>query len=211
MAFRSVRMRLFNMTSNTLRKTEDHLDHGEYVDSFGLPETIVPDQLAEWQAESKDLSVLTGTEGNVDYQVDDRGDKIHLEWTNPAVGNTFFGYGRPFQADGSPSADFVFFTLHFFVPGVVDPDPGQDPPVFAGTQGDIGPDAGTGVILPFPSQEGLKPHAWFDIGIRNKREPVSLRRWLKAVGIDPSLGLRAFKLKKISLRQLVELPPENTG
>ena len=201
MAFRSVRMRLFNMTSNTLTKVADQLNHGEY--SFAPPATIVQGQRAEWQAESEDSTFLVGTVGNVDYRVDGRGDRIKMGWDNSAVGPTRFPVS--IEADGRPS-DFVFFTLHLAIRGDVDPDPGQDPPVFAVTQGDIGPDAGTGLILPFPGQKNPQPHAWFDIGVRNRREPVDVGRWLRALGIDPSQGTEAILLKKVDVNQLINLP-----
>ncbi len=78
MAFRSIRMRLFNMTNNSLTKTADHLEHGIFTDPFSPPPTIIPDQLAEWRAESGgDIpligSIGTGTEGSVDYRVDGLG------------------------------------------------------------------------------------------------------------------------------------------
>src|SRR5258708_6694157 len=116
MAFRSVRMRLFNMTNNSLTKTADHLDHGIYTDPFSPPSTIMPDQLAEWRGESGgDIPIIgsigTGTQGTVDYRVDGPGDIVHFHWDNPAVGNTFFRF-TPTNANGGPS-DFVFFTLRF--------------------------------------------------------------------------------------------------
>ena len=47
MAFRSVRMRIFNMSGASLAKTGDQLDHGEFTDSFQPPETIAPNQPAD--------------------------------------------------------------------------------------------------------------------------------------------------------------------
>jgi hypothetical protein len=190
-------MRVFNMTSRSLTKIGDHLDHGEFTEPFFPPQTIVPDQRGEWRAES--AGILTGTEGSVDYQVEGRGDRIHLSWDNPTVGNTFFDFPTPTQG-GGPS-DFVFFPLHFAVRGDVEPDPGSDPPLIAVTQGDVG--GSTGIILPLPDQEKLKPHAFFEVGIRDKREPVSLQRWLKATSIG---SLSEILQKNVSFRQLVELP-----
>lgn len=207
MAFRSVRMRLFNMTNSSLIKIADHLEHGEFTNPFQPPTTILPDQMAEWRAESAgDIpiigSILTGTEGIVDYQVDGSADKVRFEWANPAVGNTFFGFPPPTQSNGTPS-DFVFFTIHFATDGSVEPDPVLEPRVFAVTQGDID---GAGIILPLPGQERISPHAWFDIGIRNKRDAVSVKRWLKALGIDPTQGIRTILLRKFSVKELIELP-----
>ena len=44
----------------------------------------------------------------------------------------------------------------------------------------------------------------FEVGLRDKKESVSIRRWFKAVDIDPRVGLKDFLLKHISVRQLVE-------
>jgi len=195
------------MTNSSLTKIADHLEHGEFTNSSQPPTIILPDQMAEWRAESAgDIpiigSILTGTEGSVSYQVDGSGDKVHLEWDNPAVGNTFFGFPPPLQTNGTPS-DFVFFTIHFATDGSVEPDPVLGPRVLAVTQGDTD---GAGIILPLPGQEAIKPHAWFDIGIRNRRDPVSVRRWLKALGIDPAQGIRTILLRKFSVKELIELP-----
>jgi hypothetical protein len=210
MSFRNVKMRVFNMTSHSLTKIAEHLEHGEFTDPFSPPDTIMPDQFGEWRAESAgDIpiigSILTGTEGSVDYQVDGREDRIHFEWTNPAVGNTFFGFPPPTQANGGPS-EFIFFPLHFGLVANVEPAPGSDPQVIAVTQGDIDATGDhIGLILPFPGQEDIKPHAFFDVGLRDKQEPVSIRRWFKAVGLDPKVGLKDFLLKHISFKQLIEL------
>jgi Aegerolysin len=204
MAFRSVRMELFNMTSDTLTKTSEKLDHGEFTNPFQPPQTISPGQLAEWRAESGGVipiigSIGTGTEGSVDYEVSGKGDRIRFEWDNPAVGNTFFRFSPPTRADGGPS-DFVFFATHIALDESVEPDPVFGAPVVAVTQGDIDDD---GVILPLPGQAGIKPHAWFDVGIRNRREPISVRTWLRAVGI-PRLG--DILIPHFSVRKLIELP-----
>ncbi|WP_448283008.1 hypothetical protein [Phormidesmis priestleyi] len=188
------------MTNSSLTKIADHLEHGEFTNPFQPPTIILPDQKAEWRAES--AGIFTGTEGSVDYQVDGSGDKVHFEWDNPAVGNTFFGFPPPTQTNGTPS-DFVFFTIHLATDGSVEPDPVLGPRVLAVTQGDTD---GAGIILPLPGQKGIKPHAWFDIGIRNKRDPVSVSRWLKALGIDPTQGIRTILLKKFSVKELIELP-----
>lgn len=208
MAFRSVRIRLFNMTSNTLTLTFTHLDHGIFTDQWFPPLTIAPDQLAQWRGESGggDIPIIgnigTGTEGNVDYKVDGLGDLIRFHWDNPAVGNTFFGFEAT-DAIGGPS-DLTFFTLHFAFDGSAEPPPGQLQPLFAVSQGDLD---GSGLIIPFPGQKEIKPHAWFDIGLRNKREPLNVRRWLKALGADPSQGLKVlFPGRSVDLKELAELP-----
>lgn len=195
------------MTNNSLTMDGDpQLDHGEFTDHFSPPPTIIPDQLAEWRAESGgDIPIIgaigTGTEGEVNYRVDGPGDKVTLQWDNPAVGNTFFGFTTANGNDG-PS-DFVFFYLHFAFNGAVEPPPGQLNPLIAVSQGDLD---GAGLIFPLPAQEHIKPHAWFDIGLRNKREPVSIGRWLKALGEDPSQGLKAIFLgRRVSVKELIEL------
>jgi hypothetical protein len=208
MAFRSVRMRVFNMTSSPLILTTPPgaLQHGRITKD--PPTVIDPDQFGEWEAESDgDIPIIgsigTGTEGSLTYSVNGHGDTIHLFWDNPAVGNTFFGYETPHGPGGGPSADFKFFTLHIARDGSVEPPPGEDGPLFAVTQGEV--DDG-GLIFPFPGQSGIKPHAWFDIGLRNTREPVNLRSWMKALGLDPNRGLSQITLKQFSVMQLVNLP-----
>ena len=49
------------------------------------PETIPPRSHAEFTSQSN--SPLTGTEGSVQYGVDDEGTVFHLEWSNPFVGD----------------------------------------------------------------------------------------------------------------------------
>jgi hypothetical protein len=205
MAFRSVRMELFNMTSDTLAKTSHHLDHGEFTNPFQPPQTIAPDQLADWRAESAgDIPIIgsigTGTEGSVDYEVIGRGDRIHFKWSNPAVGKTVFRFPPPTRADGGPS-DFMFFATGFAFDGSVEPDPVKGPRVIAVTQGDV--DNKDVIILPIPVGEPIFPHAHFGVGLRNRREPISVRRWLTAVNI-PHLG--DILLKNFSVRSLIELP-----
>jgi hypothetical protein len=206
MAFRSVRMALFNMTSDTLTKTRDHLDHGEFTNPFQPPQTISPDQLADWRAESAgDIPIIgsigTGTEGSVDYEVIGQGDLIHFGWSNPALGKTVFTFPPPHRADGSPS-DFVFFATSFALDESVEPDPVKGPRVIAVTQGDVDDN---GIILPIPVSSGgsIFPHAHFGVGLRNRREPISVRRWLGAVNI-PRLG--DILVKHFSVRSLIELP-----
>jgi hypothetical protein len=205
MAFRTVRIRLFNMTNNSLTMEGDHLDHGEFTDHFSPPPTIIPDQLAEWRAES--AGFMTGTEGEVTYTVDGTGDKVNLGWDNPAVGKTTFPYGITNANDG-PS-DFVFFTLHYAFDGSVERIPGEHTPLLVVTSGDL--NEGTEIILPVPVGQQSNPHAWCDLGIRNKREPVSVTRWFKALGLDPSQGLRTiFNIgdapNRIDVKELIELP-----
>ena len=105
MAFRSVRMRVFNMTTSRLILTgpPNPLQHGRITKD--PLEVINPDQFGEWEAESDgDIPIIgsvgTGTEGSLTYSVDGHGDTIHLFWDNPAVGNTFFGYETPHGAEG---------------------------------------------------------------------------------------------------------------
>lgn len=209
MAFREVRMRLFNMTSNTLLKINDHLDHGVFTDAFAPPPTIRSDELAEWRAESGgDIPIIgsigTGTEGNVDYRVEGRpGDVVRFHWDNPTIGNTFFGF-EVTDANGGLSSDFTFFALHFGFDGSVEPPPGQLNPLFAVSQGDLD---GSGLIIPVPGQERLNPHAWFDIGLHNRREPVSLRTWIRAIGEDPNRSLREiFGGRAVDVKELISLP-----
>lgn len=208
MAFRDVRMILFNMTNNSLTRVYEHLNHGIYTDPFSPPSTIVPDKRAEWRGESGgDIpiigSVLTGTEGSVDYGVDGPGDIVHFYWDNPAVGKTEFRFSTS-NVNGGPS-DFVFFALSFAYDGSVEPTPGQDPPLFAVTQGDA---QGQSLIFPIPVGQPILPHAIFLIGLRNKREPISVRRWLKAIDVDPPNGsLRAvFPGRRFNVKELIELP-----
>ena len=141
----------------------------------------MPDQLAEWRVESGGEGIpiidtfLQGTEGWVEYKIDSTGDKIRLGWDLPAVGRTGFPHSIT-GANGGPS-DFVWFTLHLAFDGSREPPPGQLNPLVAVVQGDL--NEGTELILPIPVGNHNDAHAWFDIGIRDIREPVSVRRWLK--------------------------------
>jgi hypothetical protein len=209
MAFRSVRMRVFNMTTSRLILTvpPGALQHGRVTKD--PPTLLDPDQFGEWEAESDgDIpiigSVATGTEGSLTYSVDGHGDTIHLFWDNPAVGPARFQHWTPHGPGGEElSADFKFFPLHIAIDESSEPPPGQDGPVIAVTEGDLDDD---GLILPFPGQRDPMPHAWFDIGLRNIHEPVNMRSWLKALGLDPNQGLSQIKLKQFSVMQLVDLP-----
>jgi hypothetical protein len=197
-------MELFNMTSDTLTKTSDHLVHGEFTNPFQPPQTISPDQLADWRAESAgDIPIIgsigTGTEGSVDYEVIGQGDRIHFEWSNPAVGKTVFSFPPPTRADGSPS-DFVFFATSFALDESVEPDPVKGPRVVAVTQRDLDDD---GIILPIPVGQPINPHALFGVGLRNRRKPISVRTWLRAVGIP---RLQDILSPHFSVRELIELP-----
>lgn len=209
MAFRSVRMELFNMTSHTLTKTREHLDHGEFTNPFQPPQTISPGQKVEWRAESGgDIPIIgsigTGTEGSVDYEVIGQGDRVHFGWSNPTIGKTVFTFPPPARADGSRPSDFVFFATAFAIDGSVEPDPVKGPRVFAVTQGNA--DNKDVIILPIPdspSGVSILPHAFFGIGLRNRREPISVRTWLRAVSIP---RLRDILIPHFSVRSLVELP-----
>jgi hypothetical protein len=97
----------------------------------------------------------------------------------------------------------VFFPLHLASDQSKEPDPGLGAPIVAVTQGD---DDDDGLILPLPGQETLRPHAWFAVGLRNRRDPISLRRWFRALDLDPAQGLRQLEIKHISVRTLLELP-----
>jgi hypothetical protein len=195
-------MRLFNMTSDPLVKISEHLDGGEFTNPFQPPQTILPGQFGEWRAESAGIG--TGTEGSVDYEVEGKGDRIHFGWDNPAVGKTTFPSTPPTRADGSPS-DYVFFAIHLGLDMSVEPDPVTGPQVVVVTQGDQDND---GVLLPIPfaGQGPASPHAFFGIGIRNRREPISLRSWFKALHLDLSQGLGQILIPHLSVRRLVELP-----
>ncbi|WP_405535291.1 hypothetical protein OG426_54930 (plasmid) [Streptomyces canus] len=144
---------------------------------------------------------MTGTEGKVTYRMPG-GESVTIGWANPAVGNTFFS----FQIADS-GGNFVFFSRHFAF------NPGEEPnaPLYVVTQGDMD---GSGQIIPLPFQEHLKPHAWFDIGIRDRREPVRLGRWLRSVGQNPSGGLRAIQNGRFNaknFRKLIAPPPDWNG
>jgi hypothetical protein len=207
MPFRTVRMTLFNMTNDSLDKTSDHLDHGAFTDPFQPPQEILPDQFGQWRAESDGVipilgSLLTGTDGSVDYVVRNKGDQIHFDWDNPAVGKTTFKFPAPIGA-ANASSDYVFFPIHIALDLSKEPDPVLGAPVVAVFEGDVDDD---GLILPLPGQETIRPHAFFAVGLRNRRDPVSLRRWFKALNLDPRQGLRQLLIKHISVRALLELP-----
>ncbi|MFJ9201109.1 hypothetical protein [Streptomyces flaveolus] len=199
MAFRSVRIRVDNMSASPLSLVDAPLEHGEFTSAGAPPVTVGPDQQVEWRAASN--GVLTGTEGKVTYRLSG-GETVTIGWANPAVGNTFFS----FQI-ADPGGNFTFFSRHFSL------KPGEEPdaPLYVVTQGDMD---GSGQIIPLPFQEHLKPHAWFDIGLRDRREPVRLGRWLRSIGVNPAGGLRAIQKGRFNVknfRTLMAPPPDWNG
>jgi len=199
MPFRSVRLRIDNMTSSTLAVA--WALNGEFTGGWSPPQTIAPNEARECRAESD--GVGTGTSGWIRFQPGDP-TFVSIAWDNPAVGNTFFEFeitdlhGKP-----DPNTAFTFFPRHFATGPA---QPGEErPTVYAVTQGDID---GGGLIVPVPGQQHLRPHAWFDIGLRDVREPVRVGRWLRSLGLDPAQGIRALRLAPFSIRALIGPPPD---
>jgi hypothetical protein len=62
--------------------------------------------------------------------------------------------------------------------------------------------------VPVPGQQQLRPHAWFDVGLRDVREPVRVGRWLRSLGLDPAQGIRALGLAPFNIRALIGPPPD---
>jgi hypothetical protein len=127
----------------------------------------------------------------LDYTIDGVGVNVHFEWDNPAVGGLFIKFDPP-TANGGPS-DFVFFATG------IDIGTGEARAVTQTLQGD--PD---NFVFPVPFGPTI-PNARFHVGIRNKRDPVSARRWRKAIRLDPTKGIRVIQLRPLSMRKLVEL------
>jgi hypothetical protein len=197
MAFRSVNMNLFNMTSHPLKIADSKLEHGTFTAPFA-PETVLPDQRAEWRAESRGGSVLTGVQGSLDYTIDGPGVNIHFNWDNPASGDLFIEFIPPTtNATGGGPSDFVYFATVFGL------DNSADAGVVAVTQTNESSDDND-IIFPFPLQTTQLPNARFSIGVRNKKDPWSLRRWLKATGLDrQSIG--AILVRPLSFRKIAEI------
>jgi hypothetical protein len=169
-----------------------------------------------WEAESS--GVATGTEGWVKYQVSGLSDTITIYWTNPFVGNTFFGFdassvdnvdprqrwnadcGDNVQSGGStfpPPSQFGFFAVRSAFLG---------DKLIGVTQGDVG-DESVGLILPVPWQDHLVQHAWFDVGIR-ELSSVSMKLTLQALNLKPGNGARALSpgIPSFSVKQRLQLP-----
>jgi hypothetical protein len=220
MPIRMVRMTVRNATSFILTKFKgdnNTLCHGSFTDPFSFPQTINAGDSATWEAESS--GVATGTEGWVKYQVTGVGDIITFYWTNPFVGNTFFGFqatsvdsvdpkqrwsadcGDAVQSGGStfqpPPSRFNFFApksafLNGKLIGVI--------------QGDVGDESAL-LILPFPWQDHLAVHAWFDIGIRDLTA-TSMRLILRTLNVGPPMSVRAIApgIPSFSVTQRLHLP-----
>jgi Aegerolysin len=205
MAFRSVDMNLFNMTNHPLKLAATNLSHGIFVAPFA-PQIVTPDGWAEWRSESGgDIpiigSIATGVQGTLDYTIEDAEANIHFEWVNPASGKLIINFPPPtLNPTGGGVSDFVFFATVIVLDGSVEGFPVKAQT----TTNDLDDDHDT--VLPFPTENNL-PNAWFSIGVRNKRDPVSLRRWFKSQRWDPTKGLAAFLgHRPLSLRQMLELP-----
>lgn len=216
---RSVKITIRNATKfsfTKLKGDDSTLCHGCFTDPFSFPPTISPCEAVTWFAESN--FPATGTEGWVKYQVvpfkgQTLNDTILIYWDNPFVGNTFFGYQassqndldpkKLWQADCGDDVHLVFegqpSQFDFFAPY---PAILNDQLVGL-TQGDLdGKSGSTIVILPFPWQDQLYAHAWFDIGITDKTDS-SMNLVCQSLSLDPKKGLRALApgIHSFSLRQ----------
>jgi hypothetical protein len=114
MAARWTEVTLVNRTSNNLRKTGDHLDHGVWDND--PPPLLVGDR-AVWASESD--GVLTGTVGTVTFQIEtvepdgQRPEvlgRVTLHWDNPfAGGNSYDASVLPQATPTGPGFSVGFF------------------------------------------------------------------------------------------------------
>jgi hypothetical protein len=202
MAFRSINMNLFNMTNRSLMIRGSNTDHGSFVAPFAPP-TVLPGQGAEWRIESSGSG--TGAAGYLEYTIDAEGVVINFYMDSPSWGILSIQFHL--NVGGGRTSDFVFFPIRFALDGSVAPDPVSGPGLVSVLLTNESSDDGD-VIVPFPGMSAL-PNSSFSIGVRNKRDPVSVKTWLKAIGADPQLGLRAAfdAVRSVpSIKRLVEFP-----
>jgi hypothetical protein len=175
------------------------LSSGEFV-APNIPSVVPPGQWAKWRGESSFF--LAGVVGDVDYAIDAAGVNVHFFMSSPAVGDLFIKFDL--RVVGGGPSDFVFFPIRFALDESVEADPVSGPRLVAVLLENESSDDDD-IIVPIPGQSDL-PNSRFSIGVRNKKDPVSVRTWLKALGADPQLGLRGAFDKLPSARRLVELP-----
>src|SRR5262245_25357697 len=100
MASREQIIVLTNLSTSTLTRLDEDLDHGEWYDdplppeadlsAFGAtwvrfpPSRIDPHTVVAWGSRSSGF--MTGTEGWVNYKVDKNGDDMKLRWDVPFAG-----------------------------------------------------------------------------------------------------------------------------
>ena len=91
MAARSFLVIFSNYTGNTLHRIFGNLDHGEW--DIQPPIDIQPWATnIQWKSESN--GIWTGTEGRVEYKLNDGG-LLHIHWDNPYVGTNSYDAQAP--------------------------------------------------------------------------------------------------------------------
>lgn len=120
MAARSVVVVLVNTTDRSLTKEDENLSHGQWDSE--PPSSIGPQSQVSWKTESNGFA--TGTEGEVNYHVDQLGDVIqipspdpaplHLHWDNPFIGSNSYDESAPgfvviHDGGGGDDATVTFF------------------------------------------------------------------------------------------------------
>lgn len=158
--------------------------------------------------------------------IEKAGDIVTIYWDNPFVGNTFFGFaatqfdtvdpaqqwggckdgatlsssggggggGSSFNIQQQPPTPPRPSLLSFFATvKVIDNNQ-----LVGVTQGDLGDESGgdTITILPFPGQDNLFAHAWFEIGIGESE--VSLLRLMRCLNLNPAQGVKALVPKSVA-------------
>ena len=107
MAFRAVHVTLKNQTMErqALILARSELEHGQWVIE---PNDLVGDE-DEWESESSDFSIGTGTEGRVTFNAGGVF-VVRMHWNNPAIGRNTFdaSVDPPGRSDGSG------FSVGFF-------------------------------------------------------------------------------------------------
>lgn len=91
MAARSVKCTLTNQSKRTLHLVDCGLSWGIWVTA--PPAQIADNQDGTWKSESD--GPATGTEGWVEYRLDDVAGKFKFTWNNPFVGSNTYSTSAP--------------------------------------------------------------------------------------------------------------------
>src|SRR5260221_9290887 len=153
--------------------------HGSLTDGVSFPDEIAPGKSGTWEHESSGIG--TGTEGWIKFtMVGTPGDIILIYWDNSVVSNIFFGFAISSEDDLDPNA--LFGTASCGDDGLPPPGSFHRPATqfafFALSEAIFndkivgiieGNTDDAGVVLPLPGQDHLFAHAFFSIGVFDKK------------------------------------------
>lgn len=176
MAFRTFHARLANLSDRLLLLEKTILDHGDFTPKWDPPLRLEPGGEVMWRAESG--GILTGTMGRVYYRVDGVNAHVSIGWNVPAYGNNDYWLDID-----DPSGNLLWFPREFGFPVYGGPGLHAFPPAGHTVSPDPGPVA-------FPPGWNMVADANIAAGIRYRPDPISIRRWLQFLGVQPNDGVR---------------------